>query len=119
MSTDRLGAPPLYETDSTAGDRRHESLIVRSLAAVCVACPWIFAIWAGFDIYIFIAYPRASLDRIGPALAMLFCLTVSTPVAIGLGFSTCLRKPMAIAGVVVALLLGAVVLAGHLVLGWT
>ena len=37
----------------------------------------------------------------------------------GLGFSTCLRKPMAIAGVVVALLLGAVVLAGHLVLGWT
>ncbi len=113
-----MGAPPLHETDSAPADSRHESLLVRLLAAVGVAFPWIFAIWAGFDIYIFIAYPRASLDRIGPALGMLFCVAVSTPLAIGLGFSTRLRKPMGIAGVVVALLLGAIVLAGHLVLGW-
>lgn len=113
-----MGVPPFREPDPTGAEAPRESLLTSAAVAVGVAAPWLFAIYAGFDIYIYVAYPHASLDRLGPAILLMFVLAVAAPLAVGLGFSKRLRRRMCIVGLLIALLLGLVAGAGHLLFGW-
>jgi hypothetical protein len=108
----------LHDPGAPARAEVREGVLERLLHAVVVTIPWLVAIFAGFDSYISIVYPRATLDRLGPIFGMLFALVLAAPIGVALGCSTRLRKPMGIIGLVVALLLGVVALTVHLVRSW-